>query len=471
MLVIQSYAKNYPTYPDDNDRIKNQFEKNNIDADIRTVYLDCELYSEKLEINHLNELIHNATRDGWQPELIIVNNDQATYSLLKTNNPLVSKLPIVFAGVEYPNRRLLDKFKNMTGFIDRINVLKNIELIKAIMGDDVDIYSPFDDSYLGKKVTNDIIKQIKGQKIIGKYNTPHLSIHQIQKLKEKEGFTIYDNYIIANYTNLKENDLRLISMIRVFKKNSSNDDNSNRQWPINMELEGTSHLIYKCDKFSDLLLKTCPGPIFTAMNKEFGISNNVIGGYMTSKETEAKSEVTVAARILRGEDISKFPITQSRRNFVINWFAIKHFNIDPERLSKSYIVINRPFKDQYPSLWATAVITTVIVIFFSLIFYIYEIRKRRKIKRILNHQHNILKASLYAAKAYTWEMSDGYFDIDDYFWEGLGKKPRKVSIKEFMLLISQDMHQRITEAFEDVKKGKGGTVQFQIATEGKGYSW
>ena len=42
ILVIHSYEETYAAYPEFNRMIAEQFEKEKIDADIRTVYLDCE---------------------------------------------------------------------------------------------------------------------------------------------------------------------------------------------------------------------------------------------------------------------------------------------------------------------------------------------------------------------------------------------------------------------------------------------
>ena len=42
--VIHSYEETYAAYPEFNRMIAGQFEKEKIDADIRTVYLDCESY-------------------------------------------------------------------------------------------------------------------------------------------------------------------------------------------------------------------------------------------------------------------------------------------------------------------------------------------------------------------------------------------------------------------------------------------
>jgi len=77
ILVIHSYEETYAAYPEFNRMIAEQFEKEKIDADIRTVYLDCESYWEEPELERMRFLVDSVSRD-WRPEVILVNEDQAT---------------------------------------------------------------------------------------------------------------------------------------------------------------------------------------------------------------------------------------------------------------------------------------------------------------------------------------------------------------------------------------------------------
>ena len=99
--------------------IAEQFEKEKIDADIRTVYLDCESYWEEPELERMRFLVDSVSRD-WRPEVILVNEDQATYSLMKCGVQLGKEVPVVFGGVNYPNWGLLKRHPNVTGFHDKI---------------------------------------------------------------------------------------------------------------------------------------------------------------------------------------------------------------------------------------------------------------------------------------------------------------------------------------------------------------
>ena len=61
ILVIHSYEETYAAYPEFNRMIAEQFEKEKIDADIRTVYLDCESYWEEPELERMRFLVDSVT--------------------------------------------------------------------------------------------------------------------------------------------------------------------------------------------------------------------------------------------------------------------------------------------------------------------------------------------------------------------------------------------------------------------------
>lgn len=94
ILVVHSYEETYAAYPEFNRMIAEQFEKEKIDADIRTVYLDCESYWEEPELERMRFLVDSVSKD-WRPEVILVNEDQATYSLMKCGIQLAKEVPVV----------------------------------------------------------------------------------------------------------------------------------------------------------------------------------------------------------------------------------------------------------------------------------------------------------------------------------------------------------------------------------------
>src|SRR5574344_2530640 len=130
ILIIQSYESTCLTSQALTAEIIKDFKEAGLIPEVRYFYLDCESYLNDPEIKHMSHLIDSVTADGWKPEVILVNDDQATYSLLMSGHKLTHSTPIVFAGVNFPNKSLLKKYPNVTGFKDSIDILTNLRFIK-----------------------------------------------------------------------------------------------------------------------------------------------------------------------------------------------------------------------------------------------------------------------------------------------------------------------------------------------------
>ena len=132
ILVIESFEPEYSGYDKKEDKIHKEFKKHNVPADIRTFYLDCDSYlnaEEKVRMYNFLDII-----SFWNPELILVYDDQAAYSLMACKHPLATKVPIVFDGVNFPNWALLKQYPNITGFWYKPEYMKTVELGETIFG-------------------------------------------------------------------------------------------------------------------------------------------------------------------------------------------------------------------------------------------------------------------------------------------------------------------------------------------------
>ena len=184
ILVVHSYEETYAAYPEFNRMIAEQFEKEKIDADIRTVYLDCESYWEEPELERMRFLVDSVSKD-WRPEVILVNEDQATYSLMKCGIQLAKEVPVVFGGVNYPNWGLLKHHPNVTGFHDKIAFNENISVAKELFGEHVRLFTMLlrGDERKVRRRSNDGAKSNKEARCAG-YNSADILA------KEQEAGTV-----------------------------------------------------------------------------------------------------------------------------------------------------------------------------------------------------------------------------------------------------------------------------------------
>ena len=107
-------------------------EDQDIRTDIRTFYLDSERYNEAEENARMYHYLDSI--QDWNPDIILVNDDQATYTLMACNHSLGKTKPVVYSGVNFPNQLLLEQHPNFTGFWDKPDYISTIELIEKLYG-------------------------------------------------------------------------------------------------------------------------------------------------------------------------------------------------------------------------------------------------------------------------------------------------------------------------------------------------
>lgn len=79
VLILQSYTEDLITYSQFGDMIAGKLEKKNILTNIKTFYLDCERYNEKEENERMFHYLDSIR--NWDPDIILSNDDQATYTI------------------------------------------------------------------------------------------------------------------------------------------------------------------------------------------------------------------------------------------------------------------------------------------------------------------------------------------------------------------------------------------------------
>ncbi|MGL5272271.1 MAG: sensor histidine kinase, partial [Phocaeicola sp.] len=88
VLIVNSYGRRSSLYLEFHKTQLQALENAGIKAEIRYIYLDCQKYNEQEEIERMRVLVDSAT-SSWKPEVILVNDDQATHSLLKAEIPML----------------------------------------------------------------------------------------------------------------------------------------------------------------------------------------------------------------------------------------------------------------------------------------------------------------------------------------------------------------------------------------------
>lgn len=378
ILVVHSYESDYVAYKDCDRLIRESLEKKGINPSIQTFYLNCEQYAAPAEEKRMYLYLDSIST--WKPDLILVYEDQATYTLMQCHHPLISTVPIVFGGVNFPNKALLAQYSNVSGFWDEPDYVTNIRLIEHLLGKST-IYMLHDSTYIDRHIKATLHEQCAQADIRVDNNRIMYIPVEIATLDRVN-------------QSLKRPDSTTVNVVPV-----QGDKLSAVSWYMSKHVPYIYYLQAKRDYRVLNTSRFSSKPSFTAINEDLGYSNKLVGGYITSLETQIEESTDRAAEILKGSPSESFPqITKSKKNYVFDFNEVKYWNIDKRLLPKDAILLNFPFKDQYPRLfWSLIIVVSTMCCFvFSsfIIMYTQESKAKRQAQKALLHEKESLAEAL-----------------------------------------------------------------------------
>ncbi|WP_294591528.1 ATP-binding protein [uncultured Bacteroides sp.] len=443
VLIVHSYEDSYVGYPQFNHLLAEEFKKQGIQADLRFAYLDCESYQEKLELEHMNNLLDSFK--VWNPEIIIVNEDQATYSLLKCNHPMVKRLPIVFGGVNYPNWSLIKQFANVTGFHDKIDFVANIEMGKKIFGKKTNFFSILDSTFLDKKIRSDIEEQVKGKDI---------------------------NFLGAQfeYVNVNHNSTTYTTIPVRY-----NRGDGPIMWSLSKYTKNRCYLQIKRDFTTVNIGNLCSSPSLTAINKAFQGGEKLLGGYFTPLPIQVKEEVGAAIQILHGKQPSDIPIQESAKQHMIDWKVMEQLEIPISNIPANYTIPNIPFRIKYHTQWLIIIIVSSLLLLSLIIWltYLYKRERKRKKKALfaLADEKETLALAIEGSNTFAWKLEGDAIAFEKAFWQSLDLTPKRLTIDNLIKLIHPDYREIFIENWKRLDTAQKEIIQVQCDFDNKGYQW
>jgi signal transduction histidine kinase len=453
ILIVHSYEESYVGYPDFNRLIDKEFRRNGVNADIRIVYLDCESFQEEPELKYMYHLLDSVS-DGWEPEVILVNDDQAAYSLFKCCHPLAKEIPVVFGGVNYPNWELLKEYPNVTGFHDRMDLMKNIRLGAKLFGEDVELFTVLDSTYIDRQIRADIENQLKDEKVtcmVGYSGTPR---EKRLYYPHKEGY--------ARFSSLS---------VRIGKK----QETANFIWTLSKYSIGMCYLQMKRDYTSVNIGNICASPSLTAINEAFGYNEKLLGGYITTFPILAEEEVSAAIRILHGEKPSGIPVRESRKKYVVDWNVMQQRGISKESIPAECTIINIPFREEYPVAWGTGVVLIIILLstLFVWLFFLYRREQGRKRRALyeLESEKETLALAIEGSDTFAWKLENDHFVFEKEFWISQKMSAKSLGFEELLSFMHPDHWDEVRGYWKNISKAGKVVSQVRCDFNEKGYQW
>jgi PAS domain S-box-containing protein len=369
VLALHSY---YPTFTwSDNitQGIRKTFaEHGRSETLISFEFLDAKQHPEEEYLNRTAELLQIKYPDPEAIDVIICSDDQALNFLLERTHTLFPGVPVVFCGVNGYTPQMKSLGRPLTGVIESIDPKSTLEAALSLQPHIREVL-----------VINDITRT--GQAI---ENTAR----QIFKpFEDKLLFRYVGDMTIAEL-RAEVSALSKDTIVFLFVFNRDNNG-------VNFTHEASLESI----------AAHCKVPIYGPWT--FYLGKGIVGGMLTSGETQGETAARLALRILDGERAENIPVVmQSPNRYMFDHRQLALHNLPLDKLPPGSEIINRPvgFYEKYRyRIWAGGL--ALMLQAGIIILLLFNIRRRK-------HAENKLISSEKKYRILVETMTDAVFTLD-----------------------------------------------------------
>ncbi len=463
IVVIHSYDSHYKGYKNLDKMIEKDFKKAHTSVELKTFYLDCEKYNEQQELLRMYRFIDTVKR--WNPNLILVYDDQATYSLLKCNHPMVHRVPVVFSGVEFPNMSLIQGYNNVTGFSTPPEYMKVAKMSEQLFGKNY-IHFWCDMTALGRNASLQLLKEVKAAGINRFLNYTYALTDSSFDLQKDTTWNTF-GYILG--ISPKKTEYLYVN---------SRSTTSNLLWFVDQQDAVATFIQCKRDYSSEELGRLLKKPVLSVVEDGFEADEGFLGGYFTNADVIINESVIAAARILKGTPVSTFSIRPLPKKYWINWHEAMRFNLNDKQLPVYYHYSNVPFEVKYKK----AIILVSIALFLLLALIAYyilhlfhlEVQRRKNAQKKLAEDEQFLLMSLKAGTTFAYSAVGDMVTFNSDFYKHCQMKegPFSFDFATRELIYADDVpsfYNNLKEVMEN--QNKEFQAKYRCRFGGDKYEW
>ena len=444
ILVMFSENKQAYQFADCEDIIAKALKNKGVDADITFEYLNCGHWEANREIEEARKIVDRA--NAKKPlAMILLYGDQATYSTLSTDTPMMHTLPVVFGGVQFPNWDQLSCHENVTGVSDPIDIVKNIEAAYTLTGKRM-TFVMLNRAFLDRKVKENIDNQLdKAKYVINNLNWDYSVMELLTDHSDQYSMTVLSLRYL--YLNCKKTE----------PLDPNDGDNFRRVTRMFKDL------IYIQSKYDptpvQIIQATNHWPMLTATAMGFTDPGTpYIGGYFASVNNIAADMAECAAKILAGAKPKDIKIRPTKKEYYLDWQVAKRYKFDPDKLPGGYHVIRMPLVDRFPMLSSlmmySGTIVMLVVIVILLRLFIREKKQKVKVMAQLERENSLYNIAVQDSRTFAWERVGQSIYLSDAFWQHYGHEPKIITSGDFMAMLHPDSRDFYIDGLEHVNKGE-----------------
>lgn len=451
ILLIHSFRENNLGYGNFNTLLRERLEQNGILPEIDIFYLNCDVYNEVEEIEYINSYLNKV--DVSEVDMIVVMNDAAGYSTLKTQHPILDKVPVILSNINFPNEDLLKLYKDKSVYVlrDIPNFKNNIEFIQTLhKKKNVRVVCNLDLTVLGRKSFG-LLKDVIGienlkfwgteaalySKAIDRLFSQFVKEENIKDTLNSGVFVPVDRFTLDLVPfRYMQGVSMLITMANL--RDSNNDD-----------------CVFLLDKFD---ISTRPMsqlfniPIFSCVREGFDENAKIVGGYMTTDDISARAVAELTSTLLRNRVATAPRMQDLKKEYLIDWKVLSMYDQYKVSDVPSFVkIINYPFTEKYKAELKVAYILFVMLfisIGIALLVVIRRVRRERHYTKELKRIYEQLSLSISGSNVSSWIVKGDILEFDNNFFNLTGMQSRHYKITAFTENVNVKDRERLTNLYE-----------------------
>jgi diguanylate cyclase (GGDEF)-like protein len=355
ILYINSYHRGF-SWSDDIERgMRKELGQSNLNYELSTEYLD----SKRFDYKKIEDSLFNTIQkryENYQPDIILVSDNNAFNFVTSNRDRLFPDIPIVFSGYNNFTADVIEGIDDITGINEKIDLRALSEMAIAVHPNT---------KALAFIVSN---KTVTNQK---NYESSIATFDQLRKHYHVEVLLNKKQDEIAKTLALMPEDSLVFLAGRTANKGLDRKLSSYEQ--------------------GKLVVDVSPFPMYTFWN--FHLDSGATGGYILSGLVQGENMARIALQIADGTQASSIPVMMSTpAEKVFNYDKLQTFNVDNSLLPSKAIVLNEPkaLWDEYKYHFLIVIILLVIQMVLILVLLI-NIRKRQQALQSLDIERSSLE--------------------------------------------------------------------------------
>jgi len=350
ILLLHSYHTGFKWTDDITQGVKDVLGNN---VTLFVEYMDTKRqYDEAYTGILLDALKYKFERHNFQ--LIICSDNNAFDLVLNRGREIFGHIPIVFCGLNYPEEMLQEAGKNVTGVIEQVEFLSNLELIRELHPDAGRLVFITDNTPTGKRLQREFTSEIEPLRQEFKEVSIWYDFTMQRLLKELEA--------------LPEDAVVLFSL---FFRDS----------------DGT---FYEWDQGTELITRFSPVPVYGVW--DFNLGHGVVGGKVVQGYNQGYEAGALSKKILTGTPVYKIPIRDTSPNaYCFDYDQLKKFSIPLAKLPAGSIITNQPRSIIRENMGLFIAIFSVIFVLLAMVItLVINILLRHRVEKDLKRARNYI---------------------------------------------------------------------------------